>query len=676
MEAILKELINIHEYPIRKLLPILLMDKTTKKNIIWATDIYETLGYGFGDKDCICAELILGNKGFSLQPRVSKTIEEQQERTRKKAEVMTPVWLCNKMNNYIDKQWFEETDAFNYENDDNTWNVNENYIKFEKKKSWKKYVDSRRLEITCGEAPYLVSRYDTTTGTLIEPPINRIGILDRKLRIVNENTEDKKEWLKWSERAIQSCYGYEYQGDNLLIARINIILTFVENYFNKWNENPDIKLLTHLANIVSWNLWQMDGLKDTIPLGKPVEEFHQISLFEFMGEEVEEEEEQKAVPCKIYNWRSNESIYYKECKERGRDMSKKIFDFAVGNPPYQESYKGGSTGANSVYDKFIDASYQVADKVELIHPARFLFNAGSTPKSWNEKMLNDKHLKVMHYEKDASKIFPNTDIKGGVSITYHDEDVEFGAINIFTPYDELNHIIHKVINDHEFDSISSIAVTSSAYHFTEKLHIDYPDLKKRSIMVKGKKQPLLSKGHEYDLKSSIFDKIPEIFFDEKPEDGQEYIQILGRDKNGRSKKYIKSEYVNVVKNLNVYKIFLPKANGNGEFGEVIAGPDLEGPGVGATETFYSIGLSESKKEVENVLKYIKTKFARALLNVLKITQDVNPGKWKYVPIQNFTNESDINWTTGIHEIDLQLYKKYNLDEEEISFIENNVKEMK
>lgn len=356
-------------------------------------------------------------------------------------------------------------------------------------------------------------------------------------------------------------------------------------------------------------------------------------------------------------------------------MSKKLFDFLIGNPPYQESYQGESTGANSVYDKFIDASYAVADKVELIHPARFLFNAGSTPKSWNEKMLSDEHLKVMHYEEDASKIFPNTEIKGGVAITYHDNEKNYGAIDIFTPFEELNSIIHKVMQAPGFSSISVIAVTSSAYHFTEDMHTDHPDLRTRTIVVKGKKQPLLSKGHEYDLKSSIFDKLPEIFLDKKPNDGETYIQILGRDSSGRSKKYIRKRYVNTVKNLDVYKIFLPKASGNGQFGEVITSPSVEGPGVGATETFYSIGLCDNEHEIGNVLSYIKTKFARALLNVLKITQDVNPGKWKYVPIQDFTASSDIDWTKSIHDIDLQLYRKYNLDENEIAFIETNVKEM-
>lgn len=305
-------LIDINAYPVKELLPILLMDKSTKKNIIWATDAYASLGAGYDDKNIITPELLSGK--FILQPRISKSLEEQQERTRKKAEVMTPVWLCNKMNNYADEQWFGRKDVFNHENEDNTWTVTEGTIGFGKLK-WKKYVDSRRLEITCGEAPYLVSRYDTTTGELIVPPIRRIGMLDRKLRVVNENTDNEKDWIKWAERAVQSCYGYEYQGDNLIIARINILLTFREYYMERWEKEPDIKMLTHLAHIIVWNIWQMDGLKDTVPLGKPYEEHHQMTIFELFGME-DENEQPEAVLCKIFNWRSNESLYFKDCKER------------------------------------------------------------------------------------------------------------------------------------------------------------------------------------------------------------------------------------------------------------------------------------------------------------------------------------------------------------------------
>lgn len=308
-------LIDINSYPVQKTLKILLQDKTTKKNIIWATDVYSDKGTGFHDTDHIDRMAIRGIDSINLQSRTEKAMKEQQERTRKKAEVFTPVWLCNKMNNYADEQWFGQKDLFNFENEaEHTWTVNENRVPFNEKRTWKSYVDSRRLEITCGEAPYLVSRYDATTGELILPPLRRIGILDRKLRIVNENAQDNDEWLKWALRAFQSCYGYEYQGDNLLIARINLIMTFADYFRERMELDPDEKLLKQFANVIAWNIWQMDGLKDTVPLGKPHEEYHQISIFD-MFEEPEQGDVDIALPCKIKNWRSNETITYKDLKK-------------------------------------------------------------------------------------------------------------------------------------------------------------------------------------------------------------------------------------------------------------------------------------------------------------------------------------------------------------------------
>ncbi len=340
------------------------------------------------------------------------------------------------------------------------------------------------------------------------------------------------------------------------------------------------------------------------------------------------------------------------------------FDFIIGNPPYQESYEGESTGANSIYDKFMVSTYQLADRVELITPARFLFNAGSTPKEWNEKMLSDPHVKVLEYAKDATYFFRNVEIKGGVAITYRDANKDFGAIGIFTPFNDLNSIVRKIKSNSSFVSISKITVTSFAYHFTEQMHSDYPEARE-----------MMSRGHAYDLKSSSFERLPQIFLEEKPNDGKDYIRILGRENNERVYKYIQRAYVNSVVNLDKYKVFIPKANGNGDFGEVLTSPVIGDPGVGATETFLSIGAFDDVICAENVLKYIKCKFTRAMLNVLKVTQDVTPAKWGFVPIQDFSANSDIDWSRTISEIDMQLYKKYGLNNKEIDFIESHVKEM-
>ena len=341
------------------------------------------------------------------------------------------------------------------------------------------------------------------------------------------------------------------------------------------------------------------------------------------------------------------------------------FDFAIGNPPYQEETIGDNKGfAPPVYNKFLDAACEVAEKVEMIHPARFLFNAGSTPKAWNKKMLGDEHFKIMEYEADSSRIFPNTDIKGGIVISYHDETKKYGAIEIFTKYKELNTILHKVIQDIAFISFSNIVITRTAYRLTDKMHEEHPEALSQ-----------LSSGHAYDMSTNIFERLPQIFYDVKPNDGAEYIKILGREKNERVYKYIKREYVNDVINLDKYKILIPKANGIGAFGEVISAPVIQGKGIGHTETFLSIGIFDNIQEAQNAYKYIKSKFARALLGVLKTTQDITPDKWANVPMQDFTDKSDIDWSVSIANIDKQLYKKYGLSEEEITFIETNVKEM-
>jgi hypothetical protein len=309
-----EKLIDISSYPVANVLDLLLADKTTKKNIIWATDTYEEYGEGFTDKVQMDANGLLRRTDI-IRPRIQKSLEAQAQRTRKKAEVFTPAWLCNRMNNHCDEDWFGRTGVFNVENEDNTWTVTEGRIEFPKQKKWQHYVDSRRLEITCGEAPYLVSRYDVSTGKLIVPPIRRIGMLDRKLRIVNENTEAYDDWLKWTIRAFESSYGYEYQGDNVLIARINLLLTFVDYFEERWERKPDDKLLEQLANKIAWNIWQMDGLKDTVPLGKPYEEFKQMTLFDMFGFEDEEEDVLEAMPCRIFNWRSNTSLKFMDIEE-------------------------------------------------------------------------------------------------------------------------------------------------------------------------------------------------------------------------------------------------------------------------------------------------------------------------------------------------------------------------
>lgn len=231
----------------RALLEILLQDKTTKKNIIWATDDYAELGEPYSFKKEILPELVTGEQDSLIQPRVEKAVEHQTNRTRDKAEVFTPSWICNAQNNLVDEQWFGRKDVFNIQKE-MSWKATADKIAFpdDRQHTWQKYVDAQRLEISCGEAPYLVSRYDTVTGETI-PISQRIGLLDRKLRVVSENTDTEEEWFTWTKRAFQSVYGFEYQGDSLLLARENLFVTFVEVYRERFGKLPHLRQIKRLT---------------------------------------------------------------------------------------------------------------------------------------------------------------------------------------------------------------------------------------------------------------------------------------------------------------------------------------------------------------------------------------------------------------------------------------------
>lgn len=631
------------------LLDRLLADKTTKAHILWGTDAYETRGPEYRRNHQMTPALITGENADVIKTRARKALEQQTERTRRHAEVFTPLSLCARMISAADAAWFGTTDKF----------LPDQPVRFTKKKTWKHYVDSRRMEITCGEAPYLVSRYDACTGEAI-PIRHRIGVLDRKLRAVNENTTDEEEWLTWALRAFQATYGYEFQGDNLLIARVNLLMTYEEYLYARWKRKPTPDEYRTIVNTITWNLWQMDGLTGHIPYCRE-DDWQETNLFESPETATDELPQQPA--CRIYDWRRQNSLAYQNVNTGGRNMK---FDFIIGNPPYQDETSGDNTTfAASIYGQFMDEAYKLSDKVELIHPARFLFNAGSTHDNWNKKMLEDPHLKVLWYEPKSGKLFAGTDIKGGIAITLHDMQKDFGPIGIFTVYPELNSILKKVYNADNFSSFSNIVISRTSYRLTNKLHQDHPEAINQ-----------LSQGHAYDMSTNIFDRIPQVFFDECPDDNHTYIQILGRKDNKRCYKYIRREYVNSVKNLDKYKIMLPSANGSGKFGEILSSPVLAAPQIGCTESFIGIGFFDTKEEASATLKYTKSKLVRALLGILKVTQHITPEKWKYVPLQDFTANSDIDWSQSVADIDKQLYRKYDLDDKEIAFIEAHVKEMK
>jgi len=294
------EQVLVEHYP--KILPTLLLDRTTKRNIVWATDDYKEVSCLHQANAEITVASITGRYSELIAPRIAKSRDLQLSRTKGKAEVFTPSWICNEQNNLVDEAWFGRSKVFNCANN-KSWTSTTEKIEFLNRhsKSWTAYVDERRMEITCGEAPYLVSRYDATTGEII-PLKQRIGLLDRKLRVVQENTSSETDWLKWSKRAFESIYGFEYQGDSLLLARENLLATYVDYMSDSLNRKPTESELLSMATIISWNIWQMDGLTGYPPYCDAPTLNIQPTIFDFIDGSISTH---TATPCRIKDWRSN-----------------------------------------------------------------------------------------------------------------------------------------------------------------------------------------------------------------------------------------------------------------------------------------------------------------------------------------------------------------------------------
>lgn len=349
-------------------------------------------------------------------------------------------------------------------------------------------------------------------------------------------------------------------------------------------------------------------------------------------------------------------------------MSKK-FDVVIGNPPYQEEAQGGGTRDTPIYHLFMDAAYEVGANVVLITPARFLFNAGFTPKAWNEKMLADEHLSVAHYEPDSNRLFPGlTDpIKGGIAVTCRDSKRKLGPIGFFTGHPELNAILHKV-RESGTAFIDRDVSSGRAYAFTQAMHDAYPEA-----------SDAMSSDAQVRVSTNAFEQLAFLFHETRPDDGNKYVQLLGVIKNKRAARWLRSDYITGPESFDKFKVSVPAANGSGSttdfFGVAFNNPTVVEPGVAVTQTFITIGSFDTEADAQACLKYLKSKFARTMLGVLKVTQHNPRSTWKFVPAQDFTSTSDVDWTMSIREIDVQLYAKYGLDAEEIAFIETHVKAM-
>lgn len=298
--------IDIRESTLRrtgKLLDILLINRTTNTNIIWATDSYKEYGEKYQFSQPIKPELITGKNSYLIQPRAAKTLAEQRKRTRDIAEVFTPLNIVEEMNNRID-----ESGQFS--------SVDEN--------NWQDYVKAIKLEIACGEAPFIISRYDPTSHAGKMMPIGkRVGFLDKKLSVVSQYCSNKNDWLYWSKEACKASYGYEWQGDNILIARENILYSLIDYYKEKFLDNLSLKAQEQIATIISWNIFQMDGLKYVTPAScydetetEPEQtSFLEIAsqntkIFECMGCHLNLPFNHNGIYVKIMDWESNLPIRF------------------------------------------------------------------------------------------------------------------------------------------------------------------------------------------------------------------------------------------------------------------------------------------------------------------------------------------------------------------------------
>jgi hypothetical protein len=341
------------------------------------------------------------------------------------------------------------------------------------------------------------------------------------------------------------------------------------------------------------------------------------------------------------------------------------FDVVVGNPPYQGNKSGNNNQAQPIYNYFYDLSEKMSSVYCLISPARFLSHQGATPEAWNRKMLNDEHLKIEYFNSRSNEVFLNTDVKGGVVVLYRNQKRKFNAIDTFIPFKELSSI-YKKVNEITKNNLSELVYSPDSYRLTDELFEDYKEFTGRT-----------DNSHAKAMSSSVFKRYPEVFFDTISSNYRDpYIQIFGRQNGKRIYKYIKRKYVKKHDNLDSWKLFIPGANGSGLFGEKISTPVLGKPSIGHNQTFMSLGKFDTEFEANSLLKYIKSKFGRAMLGIMKTTHN-NQSKdtWSKVPMQDFTANSDIDWSKSIHEIDQQLYAKYHLTNDEINFIETKVKPM-
>lgn len=339
------------------------------------------------------------------------------------------------------------------------------------------------------------------------------------------------------------------------------------------------------------------------------------------------------------------------------------FDVVIGNPPYQDELIGDNGAkAPPIYDRFMDAAFEISERTVLVTPARFLSNAGQTPKAWNQKILSDDHLMVAVYESDSSAIFPGTSIDGGIVVTYRDASRLIGPIGGHSHISDTAKSLVEQVASHATASLSSI-ITEHPCSWNKQVFADHPELRGRIPESSGLR-----------LKTNTFERMSEVCLTADPQDGLAYVRILGLNKRKRELRWVRRDYLVTPEVVDKHKVILAGADGAAaKSGRVIGPPTVAAPVTGYTQTFMSIGLFDTAAEAEACAMYLRTKFARAMLRMLKTTQHNSAIKWKYVPLQDFAESSEIDWSATVPEIDQQLYVKYRLSREQIAFIEGHIK---
>lgn len=640
-EALEKDLYR--RYP--ALLDTLLQDRTTGTNIVWATDSYAGRGDGYQADQPLYAGLIIREKDDIIRPRSVKAKEEQDARTRSSAEVFTPSRVCREMIDALDEDWFEESRILG-ESASSTLPR-----KLREGKTWEDYVRSTYLEITCGEAPFLASRYDAATGLPIDMR-DRFGVLDRKLQMVNAHARGRQEWLQWACEAYRAVYGYELLGDNLIIARENLLYTFIEYYMAKFRVAPAKAQLFEIAGIIAWNLWQMEGLSGATPHGHPPDDV-QLDFFEDSNPE---SQQYALLPCIIREWAAGATVRHLELSRN--DAMK--FDHIIGNPPYQKDAGGAGRQATPLYDSFVTESEAMARKsVALITPSRW-FGGGMALDRFRNHMMTDRHIQILVDYPNAKDCFPDRSVNGGVSYFIWNRQHD-GMCRFTTVANGDSESVDRYLD--EFSDMGIVPRYSQLLPLLRRLaQLDMSPLSQCVSALDPFGIPTTMRGEA------------------KPQKDDDV-----RLRSSKGCGYVPRAMVTRgLEAIDKYKVLISKMGAehalepdkNGQFQVLSGSLQVLDPGEVCTHSYLIAGPYSTRSEAAALEQYLRTKFVRALVLEAMSASNVTTKVFSFVPTQDFTDSADIDWSAPIADINRQLYRKYDLTEEEMQFIESHVKEMR